>query len=74
MVLGPGETAGLPLIIHVNVIRYYAGEPAVNIVIVNTNPIQGHNLALVGLVSPETDRQDPAVCVARDVIDANRPT
>jgi uncharacterized cofD-like protein len=70
----PGETAGLSLLDHLNVIRYYAGTYSVDIVIANNNLLGGNVPDNIKLIDPEQTWQDPAVCVLADIIDESKPT
>ena len=69
-----GETAGLSLLDHLNVIRYYAGTVSVDIVIANDNLLDGNIPGTISLIDPGQSWQDPAVCILADIIDENRPT
>lgn len=70
----PGETAGFSLLDHLNVIRYYAGNFAVDIVIANNNLLQGKLDDSISLIPPEDAWRDPVACVLADVIDEDKPT
>ena len=76
--IDPGETAGFSVADHVNAIRYYAGEHAVDIVIANDRIFQPHPDGYRGhpveLVPPGASWNDEAVCVRADVIDEEKPT
>ncbi len=69
-----GETAGLSLLDHLNVIRYYAGTYSVDIVIANDNLLGGNVPETVSLIDPKQAWQDPAVRVLADIIDEAKPT
>ena len=69
-----GETAGLSLLDHLNVIRYYAGTYSVDIVIANDNLLGGNVPETVSLIDPRQSWQDPAVRVLADIIDEDSPT
>ena len=69
-----GETAGLSLLDHLNVIRYYAGTYSVDIVIANDNLLGGNVPETVSLIDPKQPWQDPAVRVLADIIDEAKPT
>lgn len=70
----PGETAGFSVLDHLNVIRYYAGSFAVDIVIANNNLLQDKLDHSINLIPPEDAWRDPAACVLADVIDEDKPT
>lgn len=69
-----GETAGLSLLDHLNVIRYYAGTYSVDIVVANDNLLHGNIPDTVSLIDPGNTWQDEAVRVLADIIDENSPT
>ena len=70
----PGETAGFSILDHVDVIRYYAGDLSVSIVIANNKLPQGQLSHIADLIAPEVAWRDPAVCVLDDIIDDQNPT
>ena len=69
-----GETAGLSLLDHLNVIRYYAGTYSVDIVIANDNLLDGNIPETISLIDPRQAWRDPAVRVLADIIDEDSPT
>ena len=70
----PGETAGFSVLDHLNVIRYYAGDDAADIVIANNNRLEGLLHPDAEIVMADDPWRDPAVCVLADVIDEEKPT
>ena len=68
-----GESAGFSLKDHVDVIRYYAGDYSVDMVIANNNLIEDIPDTIT-LIDPGQAWQDPAVRILADVIDENSPT
>ena len=70
----PGQTVGYSIKDHLNVVRHYAGEASVDLIIANNNLLLEAPPATVTLI-PAIDRwDDAAVYVAADVIDANIPS
>ncbi len=65
----PGETDGYSLPDHVNVVRSYLGEQAVDIVIVNDNLATDAMSHGVKLVKPEIGGKDGPIFVQADVIE-----
>ncbi len=68
-----GESAGFSLRDHVDVIRYYAGDYSVDMVIANNNLIEDIPDTIT-LIDPGQAWQDPAVRILADIIDENSPT
>ena len=70
----PGATVGYSVIDHLNVIRHYAGDAAVNVVIANSNVDQADSPDGLNLIPPKAAWDDDAIYVSADVIDEDRPT
>ena len=70
----PGETEGYSIIDHLNVIRHYAGESSVDVVIANNNLTQPTGQVHLDLISPKANWEDRAMYMSADVIDENNPT
>ena len=65
----PGETDGYSMLDHVNVVRRYLGEQAVDIVIVNNNLTTEALSHGVKLITPEVGGKDGPIFVQADVIE-----
>ena len=70
----PGQTTGYSVLDHLNVVRHYAGDNSVNIVITNNNALQGRESPSPSLIPSRVNWEDPAVCIQADVIDEETPT
>ena len=70
----PGQTTGYSVLDHLNVVRHYAGDDSVNIVIANDNALSGHEPLSPSLIPARTNWEDDAVCIWADVIDEETPT
>ncbi len=70
----PGETIGYSILDHANVVRYYGGNTAIDIVIANNNLLGGRRLPSLDLIVPEDAWTDPAIYVLADVIDEAHPS
>ena len=57
-----------------DVIRHYAGHTSVDIVVANTNLLDGEREEAFKLVRPEPVWNDLAECVLADVINEDQPT
>ena len=69
----PGETEGYSIIDHLNVIRHYAGESSVDVVIANNNLPESPGQDHLELIPPKANWEDRATYVSADVIDENNP-
>lgn len=65
----PGETEGYSIVDHLNVIRHYAGDSSVDVVIANNNISQADGQDQFELIQPKASWEDKATYVAADVID-----
>ena len=70
----PGQTTGYSVLDHLNVVRHYAGDNSVNIVITNNNALQGHESPSPSLIPSRANWEDTAVCIQADVIDEETPS
>ena len=70
----PGQTTGYSVLDHLNVVRHYAGDNSVNIVIANNNPLQGRELPVLSLIRTKAAWEDTAVYIEADVIDEETPS
>ena len=70
----PGETEGYSIVDHLNVIRHYAGESSVDVVIANNNLPQLDGQGQLELIPPKAGWEDRATYVSADVIDENNPS
>ncbi|MCH8224908.1 MAG: YvcK family protein [Chloroflexi bacterium] len=70
----PGQTTGYSVLDHLNVVRHYAGDDSVNIVIANDNGLQDREPPSPSLIPARTNWQDDIVCIWADVIDEEIPT
>ena len=70
----PGQTTGYSVLDHLNVVRHYAGDSSVNIVIANNNALNGRDAPSPSLIPPKANWEDTAVCILADVIDEEFPT
>ena len=70
----PGATIGYSIMDHLSVIRHYAGEAAVNVVIANSNIAQSDRPESPNLILPKAGWDDDTIYVSADVIDEDRPT
>ena len=70
----PGETEGYSIVDHLNVIRHYAGESSVDVVIANNNLPQLDGQGKLELIPPKAGWEDRATYVPADVIDENNPS
>ena len=70
----PGQTTGYSVLDHLNVVRHYAGDNSVNIVIANNNALQGRDSPSISLIPSRTDWEDPVINVQANVIDEETPS
>ena len=70
----PGQTTGYSVLDHLNVVRHYAGNNSVNIVIANNNALQGRDSPSPSLIPSRANWDDTTVCIQADVIDEEIPT
>lgn len=70
----PGETEGYSVVDHLNVIRHYAGDSSVDVVIANDNLPQLNGQGQFQLIPPRDHWEDKATYVSADVIDENSPS
>ena len=70
----PGQTTGYSVLDHLNVVRHYAGDDSVNIVIANDNGLQDREPPSPSLIPARTNWEDDIVCIWADVIDEEIPT
>ncbi len=70
----PGETDGFGVPDYVDVVRHYAGNSSVDIVVANNNLLDGEREEKFKLVRPEPVWNDLAECVLADVINEDQPT
>ena len=70
----PGETEGYSIVDHLNVIRHYAGDSSVDVVIANDNLSQLDGQGQFELIPPRESWEDKAAYVPADVIDENSPS
>ena len=70
----PGETEGYSIVDHLNVIRHYAGESSVELVIANNNLHQPNGQDQFELIQPKDIWEDKATYISADVIDENSPS
>ena len=70
----PGATVGYTIMDHLNVVRHYADEAAVNVVIANSNVAQPDASDALNLIPPRGAWDDGTIYVSADVIDEDRPT
>lgn len=70
----PGQTTGYSVLDHLNVVRHYASDDSVNIVIANDNGLQDREPPSPSLIPARTNWEDDIVCIWADVIDEEIPT
>lgn len=70
----PGQTTGYSVLDHLNVVRHYAGDNSVNMVIANNNPLQGRDAPSPSLIPSRANWEDTTICIYADVIDEEIPT
>ena len=70
----PGETEGYSVVDHLNVIRHYAGESSVDLVIANSNFSQAGEQDQFELITSKLRWEDKATYVSADVIDDTSPS
>ena len=59
---------------HLNVVRHYAGEAGVNVVIANSNVAQPDGPDGLNLIPPKAAWDDDTMYISADIIDEGRPT
>ena len=70
----PGETEGYSVVDHLNVIRHYAGESSVVLVIANSNFSQADEQDKFVLITSKARWEDKVTYVSADVIDDTNPS
>ena len=70
----PGATVGYSIMDHLNVVRHYAGEAAVNVVIANSKIAEPDGSDGLNLIPPKAAWDDDTIYVSADVIDEDRPS
>ena len=70
----PGETIGYSIMDHLNVVRHYAGDAAVDIVVANSNLPQPDGPDGLDFVLPRASWEDRTIYISEDVIDEAKPS
>ena len=70
----PGATVGYSIMDHLNVVRHYAGERGVNVVIGNNNVDLPDRPDGLSLIAPKAAWDDDTIYVSADIIDEGRPS
>jgi uncharacterized cofD-like protein len=70
----PGATVGYSIMDHLNVVRHYAGEAGVNVVIANSNVAHSDGSDGLNIIPPKAAWDDDTIYVSADVINEESPS
>ena len=70
----PGQTTGYSVPDHLNIIRHYAGDQSVDMIVANSNALPGRDSPSPSLIPSKAIWEDTAVRILADVIDEEIPT